>query len=109
MFTRLDFSSALEYSIIRRYTNIVYYYIELSLLVVTTLLASESYLHLMAWSQYELQILAPLCHHIFIVFRWFEPILTGHQFFTYFFEKERLIEINKNYIQDSRKKTLKIQ
>ena len=27
MFTRLDYSSALEYSIIRRYTNIVYYYI----------------------------------------------------------------------------------
>ena len=26
MFTRLDYSSALEYSIIRRYTNIVYYY-----------------------------------------------------------------------------------
>ena len=25
MFTRLDYSSALEYSIIRRYTNIVYY------------------------------------------------------------------------------------
>ena len=27
MFTILDYSSALEYSIIRRYTNIVYYYI----------------------------------------------------------------------------------
>ena len=26
MFTILDYSSALEYSIIRRYTNIVYYY-----------------------------------------------------------------------------------
>ena len=26
MFTRLDYSSALEYSIIRRYTNILYYY-----------------------------------------------------------------------------------
>ena len=26
MFTRLDYSSALEYSIIRRYINIVYYY-----------------------------------------------------------------------------------
>ena len=26
MFTRLDYSSALEYNIIRRYTNIVYYY-----------------------------------------------------------------------------------
>ena len=26
MFTRLDYSSALEYSIIRRYTNNVYYY-----------------------------------------------------------------------------------
>ena len=26
MFTRLDYSSALEYSIIRHYTNIVYYY-----------------------------------------------------------------------------------
>ena len=26
MFTRLDYSSALEYSIIRRYTNSVYYY-----------------------------------------------------------------------------------
>ena len=26
MFTRLDYSSVLEYSIIRRYTNIVYYY-----------------------------------------------------------------------------------
>ena len=28
MFTRLDYSSALENSIIRRYTNIVYYYYE---------------------------------------------------------------------------------
>ena len=27
MFTILDYSSALEYSIIRRYTNIVYYYV----------------------------------------------------------------------------------
>ena len=27
MFARLDYSIALEYSIIRRYTNIVYYYI----------------------------------------------------------------------------------
>ena len=27
MFTILDYSSALEYSIIRRYTNIVYYYL----------------------------------------------------------------------------------
>ena len=26
MFTILDYSSALEYSILRRYTNIVYYY-----------------------------------------------------------------------------------
>ena len=26
MFTRLDYSSALEYSIIRHYTNIIYYY-----------------------------------------------------------------------------------
>ena len=26
MFTIMDYSSALEYSIIRRYTNIVYYY-----------------------------------------------------------------------------------
>ena len=26
MFTILDYSSAIEYSIIRRYTNIVYYY-----------------------------------------------------------------------------------
>ena len=26
MFTILDYSNALEYSIIRRYTNIVYYY-----------------------------------------------------------------------------------
>ena len=33
MFTILDYSSALEYSIIRRYTNIVYYYIILLLLV----------------------------------------------------------------------------
>ena len=30
MFTILDYSSALEYSIIRRYTNIVYYYIIIS-------------------------------------------------------------------------------
>ena len=29
MFIRLDYSSALEYSIIRRYTNIVYYYYEI--------------------------------------------------------------------------------
>ena len=29
MFTRLDYSSALEYSIIRRYTNNVYYYMVL--------------------------------------------------------------------------------
>ena len=32
MFTRLDYSSALEYIIIRRYTNIVYYCILLLLL-----------------------------------------------------------------------------
>ena len=31
MFTILDYSSALEYSIIRRYTNIVYYYYNTSL------------------------------------------------------------------------------
>ena len=30
MFTILDYTSALEYSIIRRYTNIVYYYLLLS-------------------------------------------------------------------------------
>ena len=30
MFTILDYSSALEYSIIRRYTNIAYYYCALS-------------------------------------------------------------------------------
>ena len=35
MFTRLDYSSALEYSIIRRYTNIVYYYYKIKTLVIT--------------------------------------------------------------------------
>ena len=34
MFTILDYSSALEYSIIRRYTNIVYYIIIILLLSV---------------------------------------------------------------------------
>ena len=33
MFIILDYSSALEYSIIRRYTNIVYYYIIMSVVV----------------------------------------------------------------------------
>ena len=38
MFTILDYSSALEYSIIRRYTHIVYYYITHSILKVHIIL-----------------------------------------------------------------------
>ena len=34
MFAILDYSSALEYSIIRRYTNIVYYYYFMSVVIV---------------------------------------------------------------------------
>ena len=43
MFTILDYSSALEYSIIRRYTNIVYYYyiIIIIIIIMDTILACE--------------------------------------------------------------------
>ena len=39
MFTILDYSSALEYSIMRRYTNIVYYYYNI------VLLSIKSFIH----------------------------------------------------------------
>ena len=44
MLTRLDYSSALEYRIIRRYTNTVYYYTLMRRLVrnIYKLLSSES-------------------------------------------------------------------
>ena len=48
MFTILDYSSALEYSIIRRYTNIVYY---LLLLLLWYQGGNPNYVNLITWSK----------------------------------------------------------
>ena len=43
MFTRLDYSSALEYSIIMRYTNIIYIYIYIYIYITIILVTNVLY------------------------------------------------------------------
>ena len=45
MFTILDYSSALEYSIIRRYTNIVYYYYIIIIIIITVVCMHNGHHH----------------------------------------------------------------
>ena len=69
MFTRLDYSSALEYSIIRRYTNIVYYYYYYSrnILIIHFGLLKERTLDSVGhdlWKQYNVNSLLWMIHYI---------------------------------------------
>ena len=79
MFTILDYSSALEYSIIRRYTNIVYYYYYFVNICMYLLLCRNKLFFLFLY-----KVLPRFCLCLLEIISLFRSLRAGSQVFTLF-------------------------